>query len=144
MNVLLIEPGEYARVADIAPNLIALQQLVGGYIEVLFPFEDQVALVFNDEAHRKGMPLNRQINDQLTIAGPFFICGVEEDSFTSLSPEQTERFKREFECPELFIRMGRSVTSIAVKPEDYRRIMNRQYPQDWEEKTTVGHPHSER
>ncbi|MGI5848499.1 MAG: DUF3846 domain-containing protein [Christensenellales bacterium] len=44
------------------------------------------------------MPLNRALRDAAgniydIIAGIFFICGLSEDNFTSLSPEHMEKFK---------------------------------------------------
>ena len=40
------------------------------------------------------------------VAGTFFVCGVNEDNFVSLSPEQMEKLKSEFRTPEAFSRIG--------------------------------------
>ena len=49
MEVLLVEPGKEARIAEIGGDLKSLQAAVGGYIEATYPFDDSVALVCNDE-----------------------------------------------------------------------------------------------
>ena len=45
------EPGQYPREADIEPTLEAKQKIVGGLIDVAYPFpDDNVCVVLNDEA----------------------------------------------------------------------------------------------
>ncbi len=44
MRVLVIEPGAKPVVKDIENTLESLQNMVGGYIECVYPFEDPVAL----------------------------------------------------------------------------------------------------
>ncbi len=72
-------------------SLEAMQQAVGGYIEEYMPFEDDVALICNDEGKMIGMPLNRAIRDEDgqvvdVIAGPFFIAHapIERENFLSM------------------------------------------------------------
>ena len=81
MEVLLVEPGKEARIAEIGNDLKSLQAAVGGYIEATYPFDDPVALVCNDEGKIMQMPLNRALRGEDgriydAIAGPFFICGL--------------------------------------------------------------------
>ena len=63
MEVLLVEPGKEARIAEIGNDLKSLQAAVGGYIEATYPFDDPVALVCNDEGKIMQMPLNRALRD---------------------------------------------------------------------------------
>ena len=49
MNILLIEPGKPPRPTEIPQTLSAMQHLVGGYIQVLYPFDDPVSLVCKEE-----------------------------------------------------------------------------------------------
>ena len=49
INVLLIEPGKYPKQIEIEDTLEAMQETVGGYIEEYMPFDDEVAIVCNDE-----------------------------------------------------------------------------------------------
>ena len=45
MEVLLVEPGKEARLAEIGADLKSLQAAVGGYIEAAYFFADAVALI---------------------------------------------------------------------------------------------------
>ena len=45
MRILIVEPGQPPRRADIPHTLRDMQQTVGGYIEIIRPFDDPVALV---------------------------------------------------------------------------------------------------
>ena len=50
MKVVICEPGQYARIADIEPTLKAKQEIVGGLIDCVYPWpNDMVGLVCNDE-----------------------------------------------------------------------------------------------
>lgn len=97
MHVLIIEPGKHPREADIEPTLETYHKIVGGYIEAVYPYEDRVALVCEEEAlfHPNQM-WNRIISSDLVIKGPFFICGLGEEEFADLSPALTEKYKRLF------------------------------------------------
>lgn len=48
LKVLIVEPGQYPREADIEPTLEAKQKIVGGLIDVAYPFpDDNVCVVLN-------------------------------------------------------------------------------------------------
>lgn len=49
MKVLLLEPGKYAQEIEMDGSLESMQNLVGGSIEAVSPFEDPVAVVCDDE-----------------------------------------------------------------------------------------------
>ena len=53
MNVLIVEPGKHPRLADIDDRLESLQKTVGGYIETIYPFEDEIALICDEESKLK-------------------------------------------------------------------------------------------
>ena len=108
MKILLVEPGCMPVVKEIDNSLEAMQKTVGGLIEALYPFEDPVALVCNDEGKLLELPLNRGLftpEGQLydVVAGPFFLCGLGEEDFVSLSDELLAKYRQEFRYPELFI-----------------------------------------
>ena len=50
MKILVIEPGKHPYEKDIEHILENLQSIVGGHIEAVYPFEDEVALVCHEEA----------------------------------------------------------------------------------------------
>lgn len=122
ITVLLVEPNKYPEVKEIGTGLEALQQAVGGNIEVTYPFEDNVGLVVNEEGKINGMPLNRAVRDESgevmdIVAGSFLVVGLTEDSFGSLTQEQISKFEQEFHQPEAFVKMGRGVMAIPIPDE---------------------------
>ena len=62
--VLIVEPGKEPYVKEIDSDLKSLQHEVGGCIEAIYPYEDPVALVCNEEGKLEGLPLNRALRDE--------------------------------------------------------------------------------
>lgn len=122
INVLICEPLTAPYMKEIDSSLESLQATVGGgLIQAIYPFEDQVALVCNEEGKINGMTLNRAVygdEGQMLdiIAGTFFICGLTEDSFGSLTPELAEKYGNLFQYPEIFVREGDEIKAVPVKP----------------------------
>ena len=52
LSVLKIAPGQYPKQIVIDNDLKALQQAVDGPIAASYPFEDPVAIVYNDEGRQ--------------------------------------------------------------------------------------------
>ena len=118
MDVLIVEPEKTPHMASINGDLESLQKVVGGYIEAVYPYNDPVALVCNEEGKLIGLPLNRKIEDHDIIAGTFMICGLGEDNFCSLSSDLAEKYKKKFADPEMFMRMGNKIIAIPVGVRD--------------------------
>ena len=117
MTILKIEPYKSPEVIEIDGNLETMQSIVGGLIQSVYPFDDPVALVCNDEGKLLDLPATRVLLDPETedirdiIFGTFFLCGAPADSenFTSLTPEQIKTYTELFYSPEIILR-----TSIGV------------------------------
>lgn len=123
MTVLLVKPGEAPLSVEMDSDLKAMQEAVGGCIEAVYPYEDRVALVCNDEGKLIGMELNRAVrhadgNTMDIIAGPFLVCGLSADNFCSLSPELMEKYQKEFEYPEKFVQLGRQIIAVPYKTKE--------------------------
>lgn len=108
IQVVLCEPTKQARIATITNSLASLQQIVGGYIEAVYPFDDPVAIICNEEGKNNGLELNRALRDERgtvydILAGTFLIVGLGGEDFTSLTPEHQEKYRKLFECPEVFL-----------------------------------------
>ena len=124
MKVVICEPGQYARIAEIEPTLTAEQKVVGGLIDCVYPWpNDMAALVCNDEGKLNGMPLNRALEDYDVIAGTFFICGISGENFCSLTEEQTARYLQKFRAPEVFAQTPFGLLRMRTTPEQYQRFM---------------------
>lgn len=123
ISVIYVEPGKEARVIEMKDELSEMQKLVGGYIEEYMPFEDDVALICNDEGKMNGLPLNRGIHGedgqlQDIIAGPFFICyaPIESEKFLSLPKELEEKYQKKFDKPEQFFRTDSGIKAVKYDP----------------------------
>ena len=120
MRILLIEPECPPVVREIDGSLYSMQTLVGGTIQALYPFEDDVALICNDDGKCLDLPLNRALyqpeSGQLydIIAGTFFLCGAPKDSesFAPLTDAQLQRYRRRFAVPEYYMRIGGQLLMI--------------------------------
>lgn len=125
ISVLVVEPEKAPYTAEIGTTLEDKQAVVGGTIQAIYPYEDKVALVCHDEGKMIGLPLNRALYDEQgemydIVAGTFFICGLGEENFCSLTPEQADKFTTMFREPEVFARINGKLQAIKV-PKD---IMN--------------------
>ena len=118
MKVLIVEPGQYPREAEIAKSLKAEQAVVGGLIECVYPWQDNACIVCNDEGKLEGLPLNRTLDDYDVIAGTFFVVGLTEDDFCSLTNEQVERYKAMFFKPQLFVPYRGSLMQVPYSNPD--------------------------
>ena len=107
MNVLVVEPGylPYEKeILDSADHLEQMQAIVGGLIEPIYPYHEEVAIVCNEEGLINGLPFNRSVPGGYGgVFGTFFICGLGEDNFCSLPPDLMERFKSEYASSEILI-----------------------------------------
>lgn len=118
ITVLVVEPGKEPYVKEIDPGLKSLQHEVDGWIEAVYPFEDPVAIICNEEGKLNGLPLNRALIDDDSgeiydiVAGKFLVTGLTEDNFGSLNEEQVKKFSDRFRHPEAFLQMGNQIIRI--------------------------------
>ena len=121
MNILLIEPNQAPRPCTTTDALEAIQHIVGGPIQAVYPFEESIALVCNEEAKLEGLPPNRALRDETgeiydIICGTFFLCSAPPDSesFESLTEEQIDRYTQLFQHPEVFLRFNGRIVAVPV------------------------------
>ena len=92
MKVLRVRPKHYPEVIDIDCSLESLQKEVEGPIQAVYPWDDEVALICNEEGklHDDCMEkLNRTLDGPYgipidIIVGTFLIVGLTEDDFGEL------------------------------------------------------------
>lgn len=88
IRVIVKEPGKPAEVREIQNTLEKLQELVGGYIQVV-RFDYESVLICDEEGKLKGYEMNFPLwND--VIVGTAVIAGVDGDDLTDV-PEKTLR-----------------------------------------------------
>lgn len=117
MNVLIVEPGKHPRLADIDDSLESLQKTVGGYIEAIYPFEDEIALICDEESKLKSdTEWNRLLPETGdVIKGTFIIAGLGDEDFTDITPELAEKYKLRFWNIELFIPTPNGLMPIVIR-----------------------------
>lgn len=125
IDVLLVEPGQYPKQTQIGTELEDLQEVVGGSIEVTYPFDEEVGIILNEEGKLLGLPLNRAMrSDDGEVydiyAGPFIVAGLTEDNFGSLTPEQMKKFSEMFHQPEMFVKMGKGLMVLPIPNESIK------------------------
>lgn len=122
IRVLYVQPGKYPEERVIEHTLAAMQALVGGDIEAVYPWEDNACVVCDDEGKVKHKPLNRPLEDYDVLSGDFFVCGLGEDDFTSLTDEQMKRYEQLYHDPVVFVPsfMGNAVRAA---PSRWRRYL---------------------
>ena len=110
MQVVVVEPKKKPMVRDIDAGLESMQKIVGGPIEAVYPFDEPVALICNEEGKLLNLPLNRALRDDEgnvydIISGTFFLCAVPPDSehFESLTGQQAKTYVERFAMPEMFL-----------------------------------------
>ena len=108
IKVIMLEPGKTAYLKEVDNTLESLQREVEGYIEVIYPFEEEICLICNEEGKINGMRMNRAIygeNGDIVdiIAGSAILCGCSEEYFSSLNDEQVQKYQAIFYYPEQFL-----------------------------------------
>ena len=130
ISVLVVEPEKKPYVKEISSGLSSLQKEVGGYIQAVYPYEEPVAIICDEEAKLKGSQLNRALRDEDgkiydIVAGTFLIVGLGEEDFFSLKPEHTKQFKEKFNTPEMFMRLnGKPLEDVRAKKPSILQKLN--------------------
>ena len=107
MKSIVIKPGKIAKVTDLDLTYHSLRTLVGGYIEMTYPFPDEeIAVISNEEAKLLDLAPNRAIRraDGTVID---IYCGVmvivalaPEGEYRSLTTEEANQVMAVWEHPE--------------------------------------------
>ena len=124
ISVLLVEPNKYPKMIEIDDTLEAMQAVVGGDIEEYMPFEDEVAIICNEEGKITGMAPNRAVYEENSremldiICGKFFVAYApfEAERFQSLPPDLAEKYREKFKYPERFMRVNNEIVAVPFKP----------------------------
>lgn len=115
MKILVVEEGRLPEIREIDGSLESMQRIVGGLIQAVYPFEEPVALVCNEEGKLLGLPMNRQLKETGDIIhSTFFLCAAlpEGESFASLSDGQIARYTKRFRFPEIFFLLNDDVVFV--------------------------------
>ena len=108
IKVVMVEPGKEAYITEIETGLEDYYSALGcDMIEAVYPFEDMVCLVCDEEGKMNGSEPNRALKNEDDIPydviyGKFFICDCSGEDFGGLSDELAEKYLRQFKAVEYF------------------------------------------
>ena len=94
MNVLVVEPGFLPYEKEIN-GLAEMQKTVGGLIQAIYPFQEEVALVCNENGIFEGLEFNRSIPERSY-----------EPNFNPLTPEPVKTYKERFNKAQVLTAMN--------------------------------------
>ena len=129
INVLVVEPGRKPYAKEIGSDLDSLQKAVNAdIIQSVYPYEEPVALICDDEGKMTGKELNRALRDEDghiydVVAGTFLIVGLGEEDFSSLSPDLMKQFSEKFKTPEMFMNTGGRLMVIPVEERSKSSVL---------------------
>ena len=113
MQVIVVEPKKKPMVQDIGSDLASMQKIVGGSIQAVYPFDQPVALICNEEGKLLKLPLNRALRNDAgevydIVSGTVFLCAAPPDSdcFAGLTDQQVKTYLEQFSMPEMFLNVG--------------------------------------
>ena len=116
MQVVVVEPKKKPTAQDIGSDLESMQRIVGGSIEAVYPFDEPVALICNEEGKLLNLPLNRALRDDEgnvydIISGTFFVCAAPPDSdrFADLTDQQVKMYMERFAMQETLLDVDRGL-----------------------------------
>ena len=132
MQVLTVEPLKAPYLSEIGSELEDLQKAVGGYIELVYPFDDQVCIVCNEEGKYNGSELNRSLRGDDgeiydIVAGTFLIVGLGEEDLESVPEELVPKYMKMYAVPELFTMKDGNVISVPVSLETGKPMEQNEY-----------------
>ncbi len=125
LQVLLVQPEKPPTRIELPPTLAAMQEAVGGSIQAVYAFPS-VAIVCNDSGKLDDLPPNRALRDERgeaydVICGDFFIAGVGEEDFCSLTEAQLTEFEQKYAQPEQFLETPYGVVVAPMQADREQR-----------------------
>ena len=123
MTILVVEPMKKPTIQEIDGSLESMQRIVGGDIEAVYPFDDPVALVCHGEGKLLGLPMNRALTDESgvpydIVCGTFFVVGIGDEDFTSLTEQQIEKYRKKYANEMVF--------SVPVPSGNHKKQCNKE------------------
>lgn len=107
-KIVVVEPMKPAYEAIIGDSLEDMQKVVGGLIEVAEIFEDDVAIICNEEGKLINLPPNRVLENEKgqvrdILYGTFFLtyAPADRDNFESLPEELIKKYLKKYQMPHV-------------------------------------------
>lgn len=125
MKVIMCEPGKRAYETEVGNKLEDLYDALDcELIQVVYPFEENVMIVCDENGKMEGKELNRALRNENgeiydIIAGKFLICRAGDDGdMVSLSEGQLIFYKKMFLLPEQAFMLDGKIYSETYEPKE--------------------------
>ena len=124
MRIIIVEGGKRPYEAELEHDLESMRRCVGGDIEAVYePGGRDAAMICNDEGKLLGLPWNRALTDDHgvpydIVCGTFFVAGLKEDDFASLTEQQIEKYKDKYS--------NEMILSVPKQPEAHKKPMKKE------------------
>ena len=122
MKAIILKPGKPGEVANLDPTYNNLRTLVGGNIEMTYPFEDEyIAVISNEEAKLLDLPPNRAVRrEDGSIAdiycGVMVIVALDTDGdYRNLMDEEQDLVMEKWKRPEGKDDWGGAKPNMAIR-----------------------------
>ncbi len=108
IDAIVVRPMEKPRFMKVDASLDGYYKTIGcDCIQAVYPFEDPVAVICDDEGKFRQMPnralkMDGKIYD--VLFGTFIICGVGGSDFCSLPAELKDKYMKMFASPEMYMK----------------------------------------
>lgn len=104
--IVVVEPNKKPYAKMMQNDLAAMNEIVGGYIELINVGRNHegnmVALTVNEEGKLQGLPVNRRLVGFDTLVGNFFITAYDlEGENVNLTEAEAEHFIKRFTPVEI-------------------------------------------
>ena len=125
ISALYVCPNKPPELVLVEPTTPVFRGLLGGPIEEIFPYFEEVMLLCSASAKVERKPPNRALYDGNgnlidVVAGDFILVGapLTEPGFISLTPEQINRYQALYQTPDQFnaTPKGYKVVKTGIKP----------------------------
>lgn len=108
IDIVIVEPNKKPYKKSIPNTLEAMQDIVGGWIEVVTlgstKSGGRLSIILNEEGKLNDLPFNRRIVHFDILVGTFFITAYNMQGYNiSLTDEECETFIRRFTPIEIYI-----------------------------------------
>lgn len=110
IKVVKVETLEKPVVVEIENSLQGMYEAIGGgcdIIQAIYPFDDPVALVCDDEGKLNGQLRNRGLYDDNgriydVVNGTFLIIGIDSEHFCSIPDDLVDKYVEKFSRLEIW------------------------------------------
>ena len=129
IRVVLVYPGEEAKIVDIDATDASFEDLTGGIVGIREYGDEMTRMVYSRYGQEMGMTTNRLIfkgpNSVEAVQGPFFVCSSRYSAYESLPVELQRKLMAELKYPQRFQKAANSIIAKPFVPKHKKKSYER-------------------